>query len=613
MNTYLTGNDLGSTAPRDLYDNTSNFDEGMNSPSPSFVDRFKKRRQTWAGMQKLVTDYLESQGFEAIHLTYVDGMPLSVNRPTQLIDRAGLTYKVQLPQAFPFALTGIWATDAPFLSDVSEASIRAELAASSGSTLVGYKAPLATAIARTVGARLHDFSVTIEDFGGVASASFDNSPALQAAINSGASLIKCMGTAYGFGNRVILKPGVIVQCSGKYSTSFIPLTTNFIMFDLSFVSDAGANLAFSDLSIQCIDKTGIQAFRFVNANRADLVNINFYGCETNFEYDRGGLCKVINCVTAGTETLKSGGIKLWSSVDDRYGFVFSTLDYRVEGGPLGVQSPAIYCRRAVGIKIPNVMTNNSNYSGTFMVIENDSQGIEVNGGLVVGYNLGIVFQKGGGIDKAPINNSINGVDFDQNLTNAILHSAGTDNRVNGGQITSSAIGTTSAAVVANSAESIGFTLDGVNIAGYYGVPGTGVLLNNTVGSNILGCIIEGSYQGVSGSGNTGLVIAGNDFSRDVTFPLVGDMAGVGNIVRDNRGVDSASHSYTPTMPAASTPYINNTGYAARVFVYGGTVSTLQINGIGTGYNAAGVQFVLKAGETIAWVGSVAPIWFWVFM
>lgn len=613
MNTYLTGNLLGSTSPKDLYDNASNFDEAMNSDSPSFIDRFKKRRQSWSGMQKLVADYLSSLGFEAIHLTYVDGIPLTVNRPTQLIDRAGLTYKVQLPQAFPFSLTGTWATDAPFLSDVSEASLRADLASSTGSGLVGYKAPLATAIARTVGARLHDLSVTIEDFGGVASASFDNSPALQAAIDSGATLIKCMGSVYGFGSTVIPKPGVSVSGSGKYSTAFIPLTTDFIMFDLSFASGAGANLAFSDLNIQCIDKTGIQGFRFVNANRADLVNINFYGCETNFEFDRGGLCKVINCVTAGTATLKSGGIKLWSSVDDQFGFVFSELDYRVEGGPLGVQSPAIYCRRAVGIKITNIMTNNSNYTGTFMVLENDCQGIHINGGLVVGYAIGIVFQKGGGIDKAPINNSIDGVDFDQNLVNAILHSAGANNRISGGQITSSDVGVTSAAIVANSADSKGFVVDGVCIAGYYGVPGVGILLNGTVGTNIRGNVIEGSYQGISSSGNTGLVVAGNDFLRDVTNPLVGDFSGLGNIVRDNQGVNSAANSSTPAVPAASVAYRNNTGYAVRVFVYGGTVSTLQINGVQTGYNAAGVQFILKAGETVAWIGSVAPTWFWVFM
>jgi hypothetical protein len=66
-NTYLTGNPLGSTSPKDLFDNASNFDEAMNSVGPSFYDRFGKRRETWEGMQKLVTDFLDAMGFEAAH------------------------------------------------------------------------------------------------------------------------------------------------------------------------------------------------------------------------------------------------------------------------------------------------------------------------------------------------------------------------------------------------------------------------------------------------------------------------------------------------------------------------------------------------------------------
>lgn len=144
-NTYNTLNPLGSTAAKDLSDNASNFDEGMNSAAPSFYDRFKKRRETWAGMEKQVDDFLEAMGFEATHLQYVNGSPLTVLRPTQLIDRAPSVYKVKAPAVFPVNLTGTWATDQNLLVDVGDFSLRSDLAnavsLAKGAPMVGRATP----------------------------------------------------------------------------------------------------------------------------------------------------------------------------------------------------------------------------------------------------------------------------------------------------------------------------------------------------------------------------------------------------------------------------------------------------------------------------------------
>lgn len=136
-NTYMTGNPLGSTAPKDLFDNASNFDEAMNSTSPSFDDRFGKRRQTWAGAEYEWQQFLVNSGFEPVHLTYVDGSPLVVSRPTQLIDRAGSVYRIKTPASFPVTLTGTWATDQGSVVDVADAALRADLSSPTGTTMVG--------------------------------------------------------------------------------------------------------------------------------------------------------------------------------------------------------------------------------------------------------------------------------------------------------------------------------------------------------------------------------------------------------------------------------------------------------------------------------------------
>lgn len=138
-NTYPTQQfPLGSTEVKVLFNNASNFDDAMNSELPSFYDRFNKRRETWAGMQKMVADFIEAMGFEATHLVYVDGTPLTVLRPTQLIDRAGSVYKVKMPASFPVNLTGNWATDQLLLVDVGDASLRMSLALTTGANLVGF-------------------------------------------------------------------------------------------------------------------------------------------------------------------------------------------------------------------------------------------------------------------------------------------------------------------------------------------------------------------------------------------------------------------------------------------------------------------------------------------
>lgn len=188
-NTYLTGNPLGSTAPKDLYDNASNFDEAMNFAGPAFTDRFGKRRETWAGMEAQFQTFLQNSGFEPTHLTYVDGSPLNVLRPTQLIDRGGLVYRVKLPASFPVALTGTWATDSSLLAEETNDGLRADLAdALQGANLVAYMAPWAGAVPQTVDLKLGQV-VSVEDFGADPTGATDSTAAIQAAINSGAGRI----------------------------------------------------------------------------------------------------------------------------------------------------------------------------------------------------------------------------------------------------------------------------------------------------------------------------------------------------------------------------------------------------------------------------------------
>lgn len=137
---FNTGNPVepnGSTDPRDLKDNAAIIDKLVNSLDVTWPGRLGKPLKTWSGFEQDHNALMASMGFEPIHLVYTPGTPLSVARPTQLIDYNGSTYRAKVPTSFPLALTGVWATDAPKLVDVGDASLRSSLAAAESTVSIG--------------------------------------------------------------------------------------------------------------------------------------------------------------------------------------------------------------------------------------------------------------------------------------------------------------------------------------------------------------------------------------------------------------------------------------------------------------------------------------------
>lgn len=55
---YNTNNPLGSSDPRDLFDNSTNFDQGMNSNADTFKGRFGQNLYTWAFFHRLAASGL---------------------------------------------------------------------------------------------------------------------------------------------------------------------------------------------------------------------------------------------------------------------------------------------------------------------------------------------------------------------------------------------------------------------------------------------------------------------------------------------------------------------------------------------------------------------------
>lgn len=162
MNTYNTGNPIGSANPKDLLDNASNFDEAMNSDDPTFIDRRGVQRDTWAGQQALFQlaqagrtaefqAFLDASAFVPLG-NYSGGMNFTAYN--QYMARGGFFYR-PAPGTVPFTTTGTWAGADEDLFALFSADdvLRQDLAESSdpakGSALIGH-------MGRTVSARLRD-------------------------------------------------------------------------------------------------------------------------------------------------------------------------------------------------------------------------------------------------------------------------------------------------------------------------------------------------------------------------------------------------------------------------------------------------------------------------
>lgn len=161
MTTFNTGNAVPSGDARDRFDNTQTLDEVVTGPADTALTRLGTSVQTLKGMNNTFNQFLINSGFEPTHLIYVDGQTLQVDRPTQLIDRSGITYRVEMPANFPVTLSGTWASDLPLLVDVGDSSLRQELAAPTGAGKIGIDLDL-TYVPGTVGAVLAELSARVK-------------------------------------------------------------------------------------------------------------------------------------------------------------------------------------------------------------------------------------------------------------------------------------------------------------------------------------------------------------------------------------------------------------------------------------------------------------------
>lgn len=147
MTTYNTGNPVGSTDPKDLYDNAQNLDALVNSTTElSHADRLAVQRKTWHGMEvefdaaqsERAGEFAQFLADSAYQDLGVYGAGIEVTRYNQVFLKDGEFYRAAASLGLPYTTTGLWASESGSFVGVGDAVLRQDLDAPGGSDLVGY-------------------------------------------------------------------------------------------------------------------------------------------------------------------------------------------------------------------------------------------------------------------------------------------------------------------------------------------------------------------------------------------------------------------------------------------------------------------------------------------
>jgi len=143
---YNTHNPLGSTDPRDLFDNAHNFDLAINDITRAiWLDRFGVERRTWYGLELQVNNAAARYGYTTLMgVSFTTGATVNLNE--LLLNPANGFYykwtgtfpaggKMVPPNSSPASTGG---EGAGKWVNVGDSSVRSALAMPDGATMIGY-------------------------------------------------------------------------------------------------------------------------------------------------------------------------------------------------------------------------------------------------------------------------------------------------------------------------------------------------------------------------------------------------------------------------------------------------------------------------------------------
>lgn len=470
---------------------------------------------------------------------------------------------------------------------------------------------------------VYEYAYDVKQYGALGNGVANDKAAIQAAIDAanaaGGGVVFIPPGIYQIGSSIAMKKFVTIKGADMNATTLRPTFTGNL-FNLNLTSEAPfpgsplAQVGFQDFTIDCVAQSGVTGINLVLCREVNIQNITFKGCATNVSIDRGRSHSLHTLFVKGTTTLPAGGFVLTSTDNADYCFESHVYDIQYFNNyTTGVVAIMFLLRRCALVEISNV-TINDGYQGQVtataaFVLENDCQGCSISDSIVAAVSYGILMRQGAGPAAFPTYSHITNVDIDQARTRGIEIQGGSYNIFTAVKVSSSGVlPTLVSSIVTSGAGSNQFI--GCQWDNYNGVGGRAIDINNATGTMIRDCIFSNCSTGITIDVNsTSTTIFGNQFAG-VTTQIAGTPAQAAVSIKNNTGHRLTGVNFAPAVPASTVAATNNNGYTVMVYLSGGTVTAVNINGSSFAAASPSGGYRIEPGDTIAITYAVAPTWVW---
>ena len=449
--------------------------------------------------------------------------------------------------------------------------------------------------------------VSVKDFGAKGDGVTDDTVAIQVAFNAGVGYFP-NGT-YLISSALNIPTNLCVYGESRASTIISSSTADINLIQASYTGDYPtivqnkiSNISFS------ANAENVIAINYTFASAIDIDSCSFYGAKHAVYMSGGWYNSVINCRSEGINTRAAGGLyftspKTGSSSNYIFWLTVDNFNCSSGNGASSTATDTIFINRAIGGHISNVHFNaTSGLNGIRLV--GDCQGCTIDTYITTGQVSGIIIAESE--SDTPSFTILNNCQIDSCTGTAYITAYGANyTTFSNFNITS---GTPNNGVAMNLSSSKFTTVrscifSGFNATNAINVGDTSFCLLQ--GNSFVGCNTALAFFGTSTYNN----IDGNIFSS-ITNPVAGVIAQLGNTVQQNNsGFSRSLYSIAPAVPADLIPYTNSSAFPQRVYIHGGTVGNILLNGQPTG--AISGSFLVNVGETIAIAYSSAPSWNWI--